>query len=399
MSRRPVRDTARNRDNVVLTLLLVALSASFYYGWFVDNSHPLGGMGWADQTSYVHAAIRLAHWHLPTKVQMHYPATYPLMGALGSLVSRDDPFWIVSYGLLMGSAVFAFRAARTILNTTFTALFIVLLFAWDGHARMLSYTSEVFTIPWNNQVLFFVFAFFFWLCTVRASTPLDTRIVVVIGVVVGLTAMTREESVLFCVPLAAFYLWWCSASLRSWVVCAIATVLAALPGLIIKALVLGSIFSTGRDGTYGNQQYFSLARPWQNLLGTIVNSDLAPKDYNRISLFEAQPWLWLAPIGLVILFVSKRYSLLTKFWVFMSLVLIAFYLSGPNVTAARLRYHCLRYMSPAYIALNFAAVMVGYQLWVLVRGRDRRAEPPGRQGRDPEPGAPPTRAESRAVLS
>ena len=102
-------------------------------------------------------------------------------------------------------------------------------------------------------------------------------------------------------PLAVFYLWWCSATLRDWTTCAIATFLAALPGLVIKWLVLGSIFATGREGTYGHQQYFSLSRPWNNLLGTIINSDFAPKDYNRISLFEASPWLWLTPIGLVMI--------------------------------------------------------------------------------------------------
>jgi hypothetical protein len=361
------------RDNVVLTLLMVALSASFYYGWFVDTSHGLGGAGWADQTSYTRAAIRLAHWHLPTQVQMHYPAVYPILGALGSLVSRGDPFWIVSYLLLIGSAILLYRGARTMLNPAFAALFLILLFVWEGHARTLSYTSEVFAVPWNNQVLFFAFAFFFWLYTVRASKPLDTRMAVVIGAVVGLVAMTREESVLFCVPLAAFYLWWCSAPMRTWVNTAIATFVAALPGLVIKWIVLGSIFATGRDGDYTGQGYFSFGRIWQNLLGTIVNSDFAPKDYNRISLFEAQPWLWLAPIGLVIFFVSRRFSLLAKFYMFMSLVLILFYLSGGNVTAARLRYHCLRYMSPAYIALTLAAVMVPYQLWILFRGRGERA--------------------------
>ena len=107
---------------------------------------------------------------------MHLSAGYSLMGALGSLVSRGDPFWIVSYGLLMGSAVFKSAAPPPPCSISHSLRCSSFSFSHGTATRaMPSYTSEVSAIPWNNQALFFTFAFFFWLYTVRASTPLDMR--------------------------------------------------------------------------------------------------------------------------------------------------------------------------------------------------------------------------------
>lgn len=356
---------ALKRDNIILAVLLVALTASFYYGWFVDSSHPLGGIGWTDQTRYTHAAQLMFQGHFPTVKQLHYAPTYSLLGALGSVLSRNDPFWSISYALLIGSAVFVYRGAVALFGVWFAAILIVLLFAWDGLARTLNYPSEIFTVPWNNQMLFCAFAFFFWVYATRATGPVSMRIVVAMGVVGGLLVTTREESVLFVVPLAVVYLLYRHAALAAWSWCAVAAFLAALPALIVKTAVLGSPFASGRTAGYSGtaDHYFSVTRLWHNLSETIISANNASVEPHRTALFQASPWLWLAPVGLVIIFASRRFTPLMKWWTGISLFLIAFYLSGNNVSAAKLKFHCLRYMSPGYIALNLAVVVVLFEMW------------------------------------
>jgi hypothetical protein len=365
------------RDNIVLAILLAALTASWYYAWFRDGSHPISGVGWADQTLYNGAALRLAHGHLPTVKQLHYGQSYPLLGALASFLSPDDPFWLVAYVLIISSGTFLFRGARALLGTWFAVLFMLLVFAWDFYARTLAYPTEVFAIPWSNQMVFFAYAFFFWVYATRRTGPLDLKIVVAIGAVVGVVVTSREESVLFLVPLAVIYLVKRRAPWRAWLLCAGAAFVTALPALIIKSLVLGSVFASGRSRNYTGAAgwYFSWSNLHHNFLETIINSDFAKQDYNRKSLFEASPWLWLSPIGIGIVLAGRRFDALFKWFVAMSLVLITFYLSGSNVSARKLRFHCLRYMSPGYIALNFGVVVVAYQLWQLAkRGRRRRED-------------------------
>jgi hypothetical protein len=171
--------------------------------------------------------------------------------------------------------------------------------------------------------------------------------------------------VLFVVPLAIVYLLYRRATLRAWIWCAVAAALAALPALIVKTAVLGSPFASGRTAGYTGtaDHYFSISRLIRNLSETIISANNASVDPHRVALFQAAPWLWLAPVGLVIIFASRRFTPLMKWWTGISLFLIAFYLSGNNVSAAKLKFHCLRYMSPGYIALNLAVVVVLFEVW------------------------------------
>jgi hypothetical protein len=38
-------------------------------------------------------------------------------------------------------------------------------------------------------------------------------------------------------------------------------------------------------------------------------------------------------------------------------LIIVFYLSGPNMSAMKLKYNCLRYIAPGFIALNLATII------------------------------------------
>jgi hypothetical protein len=365
----------RTVDNAILIGLLLALSASFYYGWFHDGSHAVGGVGWYDQTAYSDTARYLADFHWPLAEMLHYAPGYSLLAAPSAWLWRDDPFWLTSYTLLIGSAALCYRAARTMLGPVLSSLFLVSMFAWDGHARSFAYISELFAVPWNNQVVFFAFAFFFWLLTTRRDRPLTMPLLMAIGAVGGLLATTREEGVLFCLPLAIAFLVYKHASLRAWLTTVGTAIVVALPGLAIKQHALGNIFSAGpgrREQSYSGtaHSYFSPANFARNVRDVVVDADFAKVSARRDALFESSPWLWLGLVGIIIVFVSRRYHLLTKLWVAMSLLLIAFYLSGGNVSAAKLKVHCIRYITPGLIAVHFGvAVAIAEGIRLVRKGR------------------------------
>jgi hypothetical protein len=375
------RSSRRSLDNAILLVLLVALSASFYYGWFHDGSHEIGGVGWYDQTAYSDTARYLADFHWPVALMLHFAPGYSLFAAPAAWLWRDDPFWLPSYALLMGSAAFCYRAARTMLGPILSSLFLVSMFVWDGHARSFTYVSELFAVPWNNQVVFFGFAFFFWLLTARRDRPITIPVLLAIGAVGGVLAITREEGAVFCLPLAIAFLAYKRAPFRAWITSAFIAVVVALPGLVIKQHALGSIISAGpgrREQSYSGtaHSYFSPANFARNFRDVIVDADFAKINARRDALLESSPWLWLGLVGIVIVFVSHRYHLLTKLWVAMSLLLIAFYLSGGNVSAAKLKVHCIRYLTPGLIAVHFGVAVAIAEGIRLVRTA-RHGAPPG----------------------
>lgn len=362
----------RTADNVVLGLLLAALTVSFYYAWFRDPSHEVGGFGWHDQTSYTETAQNLIGLHWPTYDELHYQPGYSILGAFGTLLSYDNPFWFVSYALLISSAIFCYRACRTRYNIAASALFLISMFVWDGRARSFGYVSELFAVPWNNQVLFFAFAFFFWLYTVRRTAPVDTKYTIIIGALCGFVLITREEGIAFVAPLAAIYLIYRRTPLRTWLITGAAAFVVALPGLVIKWKALGSVFAPGpgrRNGTYSGQasRYFSPGRVVTNVQEVLIDSGFAAKEAGRHALLESSPWLWLGFAGVIVVLVSRRFDGLTKAFVAVSLLLMVFYLSGNNVSAAKLKYHCLRYMSPAYISLHFGVIVALVEGWRAAR--------------------------------
>jgi hypothetical protein len=333
--------------------------------------------------------------------QLHFDPTYSLMAIPGVIVSNADPYWILSYAFLFGSAIFLYRGCRALLNTFFAALFLVTLFVWDFHSRSFDYASELFTIPWNNQPLFFAFAFFFWLYATRDKGPVSMPLAVVTGVICGALATTREESVLFLVPLAIFYLAYRRAPWRAGLYAAIAAVLAGLPGFIIKSAVLGSPWSIGPNRPGSSYEgtasgYFSLGRLGANLRDVVFNSHFASVDAARPALLQAAPWFWLAPIGLIIVLFGKRWNPLMKWFVVMSIALMGFYLSGNNMSALKLKFHCLRYIAPGFIALAFGTIVVLATLWDLVKPRrsptPRARTPQTFSPPDPEPAAMPVTA-------
>ena len=54
-----------------------------------------------------------------------------------------------------------------------------------------------------------------------------------------------------------------------------------------------------------------------------------------------------------------------------SMLLIAFYLSGDNVSAAKLKLHCIRYLTPGLIALHFGVIVVLAEGWRRLRAHGR----------------------------
>lgn len=395
---------------IPLGILLVVLTASFIYGWFYDSSKPVAGIGWADQTLYKETVDTLLSGHLPTAHQLHYAVGYPLLGVIGGLFIPSQPFLLISYLLLMGSALFCYFAVKKLMGVFWALLFCGLLFLWDGIGRTLYTASELFVIPWNNQVLFFAISFFFWLYVTQLKKSVSHRTVIITAFISGLTLLTREESALFVLPLLVFFLSYNKVSKKMWLISFLIMAVMYTPQLIAKQNALGSIFASGRSFSYGSaisKHYLQPEMLYRNTWEVLIDSErLINKPPNPViqewcdelpegacapseatikpALLESMPWLWLGFMGMAYVLISKRYSIGLKVFILITAVgVLVFYLSGSNMAWQKLQYHCLRYISPSFIALNLGVVVALNQLWSVlantVQSKQKGNHKPGSQ--------------------
>lgn len=362
--------------NWQIVVAIVVVTGSFIYGWYFDRTLPQSGNGMADQTLYRGILEQFKNGNLPLRGQLHYTIGYSILGLLPSFVVPRDPFVIVSYFLLLGTTVFAFLSVKKILGGYWALAFSLLLAYWPGSARSLVFVPEVFAIPWNNQVLIFCFAYFFWLLTTRSSSPASWRLVLISSFIAGYTFLVREESILFVLPLMSSFLYLTKANPRKWLVTGIVIILCFTPQLLIKQHVLGSITSSGRitkrGGTLGYSQikdrYLQPELMSRNVKQTIIDSGGVG---NRLSLLQAAPWLMLGFTGSIIIIFSKRYPSGLKLFILVSAGLGVFYLSGDNMSAVKLQFHCLRYISPALLALNLGVIVSIREFAVLAEKKSK----------------------------
>lgn len=350
------------KSNWQFVVVLVLMTVSFLYGWYFDRTFPHAGKGMTDQALYRGILEQLKNGNLPSSGQLHYTIGYSLLGLLPSFLLPQDPFVIVSYLLLLGTIVFAFLSVKKLLGSYWALAFTLLLIYWPGSARSLVFLPEVFAIPWNNQALIFCFAYFLWLLTNKISSPASWRLILISAFIAGYTFLVREEAILFVLPLMGSFLYLTKANLKKWVVAGLIIILCFTPQLLIKQYVLGSITSSGRitkrGGTLGYSQikdrYLQPELLSRNVKQTIVDSNGVG---NRLSLLQAAPWLILGFVGSTIIIFSKKYPRGLKYFVLVSGGLGVFYLSGDNMSAVKLQFHCLRYISPAFLALNLGVIV------------------------------------------
>jgi len=67
---------------------------------------------------------------------------------------------------------------KRITNTLLASFLIILLFIWDLKGSTFNYPSELFIIPWNNQVPFFTFSYLFWLITNDSDEIKSLKVVI-----------------------------------------------------------------------------------------------------------------------------------------------------------------------------------------------------------------------------
>lgn len=359
------------KDKVVLLLLLLA-TVIFAVGWFFDDSRPQAGQGWADQMLYTASSQRMQQGDLPTAAQLHYTIGYPLLGLLGFMFQSPDRFVVTSYLLYIGSIAFCYYAAKRVLDVPWAAGFVLLLMAWDGVGRTTHYMTDVFITPWNNQVLFFAFAFFFWLLVSKVDKKPSNVLVSLAGGVAGLTFLCREESVLFIAPLLAVFLYLSKAQWRQWLMAFGIMGLCFLPQLAVKQHVIGDVAESGHDNGYSETlgKYLVPEQFYRNTLETIVDSHFFNEPQaTRKALFQEAPWLWLGPIGIVLIVTQRKYPKGLKWFALISCGLVIFYLSGSNMSAQKLQFHCLRYISAGLIIMNLGVIVVVKELAGLANSK------------------------------
>ncbi len=348
-----------------LVLLGFIVTISFVYGWLLDPTTPRSGAGWADQTLYKSMVDTLRSGNMLNSAQLHYTIGYPLLGVIGSLFFPNDPFLVVSYLLLLSSLIFCYLGARNLLGKYWALLFCILLFTWDGVSRSLNFSQEVFNIPWNNQVLFFTFAFYFWLFITKSSKPASWRMAALVGLISGFAFLTREETILFVIPVTIVYFLISKTSLKKAVVAIALIIMCFLPQMIIKSQVVGSVTSSGRP----NRSYSKIVELYSNPRRFVVNTryTIFKSDYigQRESLLEAAPWVLLSIPGAYFIIFRRKYPVGIKIFVVASFVYVVFYLMGDNMRPIALQFHNLRYISAAFIAMNFASIIAIRELSLI----------------------------------
>ncbi len=348
------------KRNWVLLLVLAVSSMSFWVGVFFDDSVVTNGAGWADQELYTNTVTSLREGMLPSRAQLHFPVGFSLLGLLGGLLLPTHPFLLVSYLLLSATVVFAFKAASNLLGRGWAVMFLGFLLVWDGVARTLHTLTEVFLVPWNNQVGIFIFAYFFWLFS-RKNHSSSLTMVILSSFIAGFGVTTREEYILFTPILLLGYLLITKASLKKFLVAGAVFFFALMPQLISKLNAFGSLTTSGHDDSYSvtvGEKYFQPDNLVRNTNEVLIdsNEDERP-EVRRKALFQASPWLWLALPGILLILFGRRYPFSIKFYSLVSIGLLGFYLAGSNVSAQKLAFHCIRYFSPVLILFNFATVV------------------------------------------
>jgi hypothetical protein len=182
------------------------------------------------------------------------------------------------------------------------------------------------------------------------------------SIIAGATFLAREEAIVFMIPMSSMFLLATKVNWRKWVLCYAIIILGFVPQLVIKQQVLGSVVSTGRvSKKSGSLSYTDVRSRYlqpnlfkRNLKQTIINSGPGSA---RPALLQEAPWLAVGFLGLVFVMFSKRYPFGLKLFILSSAGLTVFYLSGNNMSAVKLSFHALRYVSPALIVLNLGLVI------------------------------------------
>jgi hypothetical protein len=351
----------RNKERTFLGIFTLILVISFLHGWYFDSSKPQSGIGWADQSVYHKVTEKLATGTPLGKGDFHYQMGYSLLGSLFYHVIPSDPFMLVSFLLLMTSMILIFYGARNHFNTFFVFLFLALTFFRSGDVRLLAYAQEIFLIPWNNQVVFLCFSFFFWAFSIKdRDKELSNKLLYIASIIGGFCVSTREETLLFVAPLL-FFLFFRAVGIKCLLISMLLFLLAYTPNMIIKVIVFESFFENVRPTDNGAgyieklTTYLSFSRLQDNLINVVFNSSYMDlPNINRKALLQASPWFWLSPLGLM--FFVKKHKTFFIFFLIVSIMLFFFYLAGENVSAQKLKFHCLRYLSPSFIALSFLSV-------------------------------------------
>ena len=227
----------------------------------------------------------------------------------------------------------------------------------------------------------FIFCYYFWLYNYWEDKEVPIGLFIITALLSGYAFATREETILFIVPLAISFLIVKKCNFKIYILFFSILAIGYLPQLIVKYKVLGSILDTGRDNYKDGigyisrlTTYHSIERLSANTIDVLFNSELSKRENTgRLSILQSSPWLWLTPLGVVYFFIKKDEEPLMKVFILVSIAFLLFYLAGKNMSAHKLKYHCIRYVIPSYIAFDFAIVylfqVIYRQCWNIVKNR------------------------------
>jgi hypothetical protein len=366
-------------NNLIFIALVIIISTiSFYHGWYLDTSKPVSGFGWTDQTYYLKVTEKLYFRDPLLRSDFHYQMGYSILGVIAYGIYPQDPFLLVSYALFITSLIFAFYGASVYLNKAQLLIFIALIvFRW-GDVRELNYWQEVFLIPWNNQVILFIFCVhFYFFSQIDSQKNISSYSLLLLSVFTGYAITTRLEVLIFLIPMYLFILLKL-IKIKSYlfVSCIALLMIGMAPHFIVQYLSLGDIVSNPRPSDFGLsyfdklKHYIDYDRFMPNILNVIYDSSFSGyENINRLSLLDASPWFYLSPIGMVLI-IARKNLLGLKFFIMFSFLFLLFYMLGENMSAHKLKFHCLRYIAPVFLTLTLLSVYPLQLLAYFSKGKE-----------------------------
>jgi hypothetical protein len=399
----------RRISHIVLVLVVTCAALVWAHAYVVSPfrpgaEHPLGWLGWFDQTWYVEEAESLARWELPGVDVDHdnweprpgwdpangapsrylYGLGYPVLGVPGVWLQIDnDPWvgadlslWLLTVGCTVGAGLRmrgpAFGAA----------VGGALIFATPLVALM--------TVPWNSWVAVAAIA----VSVLVAADPRPTilRAGVPLGVAVGFCFAARYVDALAPALIGGIPLLLRGRSVKdpAWRALAVSGVIAlafVIPVLWSHERVFGSVLDTpymAHRNPEGEDEHGLDSYTFSQVPRTFVEVFLTARvDGQRVvgdPILRLFPLAVLAPLGVVAVW-SRRAPQAVALTIAASLSLLysAFYLSFRSGTGNEIKFMNIRYWSiwfPLWSLLALEALWwIGGLVWDRTAAR-RPTDPP-----------------------
>lgn len=359
----------RRRFDPLLAGLLGSSALYFLFVYWADPSR-VNWFGYIDQSYYLAIAKELASFTL-TKDTFLFGLGYPLV-AIPPLWAgaSGDPFVWFNLAAFVFTAYATYQVGKRFVSKAVGAIAaFALIFA----------SPLVFfvTIPWNSTVPLVALAGLLLIAS-RPNRKHETLLAVLAGALLTWTFAARYIDLLWLLPVAvaAFYRGDWRASMRSWLILGVTSLLLLIPLLFTHNAIWGGPLNTpySRPGLPEQQLgAYRLERVPRNTVGLLVGSDQAGTPDHHRGLLNYMFWgLAAIPGAYVVLRKPGRTRLVLGAAAVAAILGCLFYLSSRTLEPDQLKFGVTHYFVLFWPLAAIFATAAFLELPKLSAGRKSR---------------------------